>query len=483
VIKFLGFAPDADVTTPGVLTDCTNIVPTDKGVAGAPTAVEAITGLAALAFQARGAALGVDTAGIRRVFAGAQTRLYELLAGAWTDRSRAGNYTGSSESRWLFAQFGNLMLATDNAAPIQSSSSGAFADTATAPTARIIVSAKDFVLAFDTIDGTFGDRPDAWWCSAYQNAALWTPSVTTQATTGRLVGVPGPITAAAMLGEYCVAYKERGAYLGQYDGPPVAWSWRPIADEFGCVGPEAVADIGGSHVVVGPDDIWRFDGTRPVSIAAGAVRDWFRANASQPYAYRTIVYADRPAKRVWIFFASNDSADGTPDRALVWHWASGKWGLVQLSIETVLRFVTPGTTWDTMPGSWDALPMVPWDSPTWQAGSQAMAIFNTSHQLRTLIGQSVTSGFVTGDFGDHWRSSFLRRVGMQFARRPAWAGVTGHSREAQGDTPFAVRDSAALSDNSFDLLQDARWHRLAFTFEGDHETLAGEPDLLMTGKR
>jgi hypothetical protein len=482
MIKLAGFMPDADPTEPGVITACANLIPTPRGMAGGPTPVEAVAGLPALAAACRGAAVTTDTAGVRRTFAGTQTKLYELSGAAWTDRSRAGDYTGSPESRWIFAPFGNLALASDGVAPIQSSSGLAFADIASAPVARIIVAAKDFVLAFDTVDGSFGDRSDAWWCSAFQNAASWAPSVATQATTGRLVGVPGAITAAAVLGPYVVAYKENGAYLGQYVGAPVVWQWDAVPSEFGCVGPEAVCEVDGAHIVVGPDDIYLFDGTRPRSIAEGSVRDFFRIDRAQDYRFTTIAAFDRANSRVWIFYAGNDAVNGRPNRALVYHLRTQRWGVANRPIEAIFRFTTPGASWDTLTGTWDSLSDVPWDSATWQAGARALAFFDVVHQLRTLNGVSEESTLVTGDYGDDWRGSFVRRVSARFTRAPASSTLIGQTRTNQG-APFTAGGAGVFDDNAYDIRQAGRWHRFSFGFAGEVEVNALDIDLKKEGRR
>jgi hypothetical protein len=470
-MPLLGFLPDAEVTEPGVLVDCVNFIPTLRGMAGGPSAQVAVPGLAALAAACRGAAVLVDTAGARRNFAGTQTKLYELVSTSWTDRSRAGNYTGSTESRWSFTQFGNLALAADGVAVIQSSASGAFADTATAPVAKIVISAKDFVLAFDTSDGTFGVRRDAWWCSAFQNGSLWTPSVATQATTGRLVGVPGPITAAAMLGAYAVAYKERGAYLGQYVGPPAAWQWDAVPSEFGCVGQEAVCDIGGAHFVVGPDDIWLFDGTRPRSLGEGTVKEWFYRDLSPTYRSRVICAYDRASARVWVFYPSVAST-GSLDSALVFGIAKGRWGRANRTIEAVFRFVAPGVTMDTLDSvgaTFDTLPMVPFDSPTWNAAATSLAIFDSGHNLRALTGTSEASQMTTGDLGEDWGASFVNRVALRFIKEPTTSSAVGATRETQGG-PLTTRSNSQIrDDNAYDVAQDGRWHAFTFDFTGDVE--------------
>ncbi len=485
MIPLAGFLPDVEPTTPGAVTDCINFIPTEKGMAGGPTPGTAVAGLPALAAACRGAAILTDTMGVRRNFAGTQTRLYELSGSAWIDRSRAGNYTGSADNRWSFAQFGNIALAANYTEPIQFSSTGAFADVATAPKARILVAAKDFVIAFATNDAGFGDQSDRWWCSAFQDYSSWTPSVSTQATTGRLVGVPGGFTAAASLGAYVVAYKERGMYLGQYAGAPVVWQWDQVPGEVGCVGPEAVVDIGGAHIFVGPDNIWQYDGTRAAPIATGQVRQWFYDDSSATYRFRTMLNYDRNNSRIWIFYPSASSSDGTCDRALVYHLVSKKWGRANRTVQACLTFIAPGLTWDTLgsvSSTWDGLPAIPWDSQTYQAAGRSLGIFDAGNNLRTMTGQSDSCSFTTGDFGDDWSSSLMSGSRVRFIRTPSASTATGYSRAVEG-AALDTRSTVTYADGKYDFLQDARWHRISYSFTGDVEIVGHDPKLKPTGRR
>jgi len=472
VIGFVGFAPDLPSTTEGVITDCTQLIPTERGMASAPSAVS-VSGLGALAAECRGAAVLQKTSGTRRTFAGTQTKLYELASGTWSDVS-GGTYTGSSENRWCFAQFGDLALASNDTEAIQYSTAGTFAVVADAPKARIICSTKDFVLAFNTNDAagsaTYGDQPDRWWCSAFQDGLDWAPAVATQCTTGRLIGGGGEITAAAPFGSGAVAYKAREMFLGVYAGPPTVFDWQRVPGDQGCVGPEAVVDIGGAHVFVGEDNIWLYDGARPIPIAQQTVRQWFFNDISATYKYRTIVVYDRNNGRVWIFYPSTVST-GKPDSALVYHLATKKWGRANRTIEAAMNYVTPGVTWDTLSSiasTWDTLPDIPWDSQSWQASGRALAIFDSSHNLKTLTGSGEDSGLTTGDIGDDATVSFVNRLRLRFYTEPTSATVTGQTRRNPGSAGTAA-GSGSMDNSKFDLRQAGNWHRFSFLLYGNTE--------------
>jgi hypothetical protein len=468
MIELLGFAPDQDPTTPGVITDCTQLIPSEKGMVAAPSPVD--VGTDVLVADCRGAVVTKNTSGIRRTIAGTRTKLYELTGTSWTDVS-TGTYTGSGENRWSFAQFGDVALASNDTEAIQSSTSGTFATIAGAPKARMIVSAANFVLAFDTNDAVYGDQSDRWWCSAYQDHSSWTATVVTQATTGRLIGSGGAIMAALRFGQQVVAYKTTDMFIGSYIGPPLVWQWDQIPGDVGCIGPEAVCDIGGAHVFVGEDNIWLFDGTRPVPIAQGYVRAWFFGDSSPTYRYRTIVAHDKQNGRVWFFYCSTSNTTGTPDSAIVWHRFSKRWGRANRVVEAVFRYVSAGMTWDTIAATyatWDVMTGIQWDSQAWQPAGSALAVFDSTHDLKTLTGAGANSGLTTGDFGDDFKETYVNGVRLRFLTEPDTAAVTGYTKTGAG-TDLSVASTGTMADSKFDLRQTARFHRFAFTFTGNNE--------------
>lgn len=114
-IPYIGFGPDLDPTTPGVIVDCDNIIPTTKGFSAGNSLVDA--GLAALDGSCKGAYVGTLLDGTKRIVAGTNAKLWDISGGAWTDRSKVGGYTGLAP--WRFTMFGNNILATNRAQRIQ----------------------------------------------------------------------------------------------------------------------------------------------------------------------------------------------------------------------------------------------------------------------------------------------------------------------------------------------------------------------------
>lgn len=485
MMPLVGFAPDTNPTADGVLTDCTNLVPFEAGFQGAPSPVA--VNAATLAAECRGAVVATKLDGSRRIFAGTVDHLYELSGSTWTDRTRTPSiYTGGTDTRWSFCQFGDTTIAANQSDTIQSSSTGAFTDIAGAPKAKVVVSAtNNFVIAFNTIDATYGTSPDRWWCCAQNDQTNWTPNVSTSANTGRLVAVEGPIQAALPLGNYVIAYKARGIFLGAYAGSPDVWDWTLVpGGEAGAVGQDAVCDIGGAHFFVGNDNFWFFDGTRPVPVGVGVVRQWFLKNSNPAYRYRTKVTYDRQTSLISISYPSLTSS-GTCDARLVYHVGTKMWGRADATVQAPLNFIAPGLTinaMDSLFATINAIPNIPLGSQYWASGGQTAAYFDATNQLVSLTGGSVSSGFTTGDLGDDDGVTLLDKLRVRFTTRPATATATSYFKFSEGDS-LQQGAMSSLNDGKFDLRQSGRFHRARVDMTGDHKVTAYAVKLIPAGGR
>ena len=464
----LGFAPDFDSTAPGILTDCSRLVPTPSGYTSAQSPITA--GLPALAAECRGAAVMRKLDNSKRIFAGTQTKLYQQSGSTWADVSRATNYTGGTDNRWRFVQFGDVSLAVNQTEPLQASSSGAFSDVAGSPKARLIESVAGFIMLAGTNEATYGDSTDRWWCSGLYDHTVWTPSIATQCATGRLVDAPGDIRALKRLGNDVVAYKERSMFIGSFVGAPLIWTWQQIPGEVGTPSSEAVINIGSQHVFIGQEDIYTFDGTRPVSIGS-PVKQWFFRDVHPAYRYKIIGTHDRSKSLAKFYYVSANSTDGTIDSCLIYNYQVKKWGRSNRKIEACVEYTSAGLTYDsigTTYGTWDSLPAISYDSPFWTKEALTPAVFDTSHTLMQLSGISETSSLTTGDMGDDSTFSTITRVVPRFLAKPSSATISDQHRDVLGDSP-TVDAPVPMVNGRFDVLQSARWHRFTIEAVGDME--------------
>lgn len=476
MIPLIGFAPDLDPSTEGVITDCTNVIPTLRGMAGAPTQLDA--GIDALAAECRGAAVLTRLDAQRRVFAGTQTKMYELSGTSYVDQSRVGDYTGSTENRWRFAQFGNVSLACNQTELIQQSVSGAFTDIVQSPAARIIETASGFVLAFG-LNAVYvgGDRPDAWACSNIYDHVTWTPSAgVNQAAFGYLYNSPGEIVAAKRIGNDVAVYKERSMYLGRYVGPPIIWQFDLVAANAGAISQESVIDTGTAHLFIGRDDFWIFDGSRPRPIGA-PIKEWFFANSDNANRGRIRSYFDQFKNMAWWFYPT-PSSGGALAEAVVYNLNNDRWGRVTIAIQVPLLYQAPETPYDDWPPgpatTFDTVPDYPFDSPAFDTDSSAMGVIGSDGKIKTLTGPCAVSVIITGDLGSDEQYTTMTKITPHFTQRPTASSVTHFTKDYVGDVQLN-RGSSELSGNQYDVLASGRLHRFQLEFSGDMEIVGITP--------
>lgn len=467
MIPFVGFAPDLPPETPGVFTDCKNVLPAVNGFVAAPTSIDA--GLGAISSAAQGFAVVKKSDNTTRVFCGNSTKLYEQVAGVWSDKS-GSVYGAGPDDRWRFAQFGDVTLATNKQNTIQAITTGSFADASgTAPKAAILEVINNQVFAFNINGMGFGNQPDRWACSALGGYTDWTPSVTTQCVSGQFLDAPGSITAGKRLGDVIVAYKEKAMYVGQYVGAPEIWNWQRVPGDIGAPCQEAVVNTGTFHLFVGPDDFYIFDGTRPTPVQA-PIRNWFYANMDAKYAYKICGTYDRVNKRAYWWFPDVTS-NGALTKCVVFNIASKQWTKIESTIEYVADYVSAGLTYDTLGSAYstyDSLPTtISFDSPFWNSGSAVIAAFGTDHKAYQLSGTPGESRIVSHHIGDNTQFSTLSRIRPRFLVSPTSSTMNySYSNTDGNNSSFTNNITSTYAGKWYDLIWSAQWHKCEFVFQG-----------------
>ena len=453
MIKLLGFAPDLDPTTPGILQSVTNMLPTTRGLIGAPVAVTPPTNV----WHLDGASRGINeietlSAGTKKYLA-YDNNLFELT-GAGLSVVATG--TGFNTGRTLFTSFGNAVLVCNGTDGINilASTGGNFNIALTdAPKAAIIESVGLFVLAFNWHDGT-DTHADGWWSCALGDYTDWTPNITTQAANGRFLDSAGAVTAARRINDGIIAYKKRSMYYGQYVGGDVIWQWSQVATNIGCVGQDAVVNAGGVHYFVGADDLYSYDGSQPRSIGQ-AIKRWFFADADSDHLHRVIAAHDRNDDHVYFWYSSNTVAggayDGWYDTAIVYNMLTGTWGRVTGLYQDIM----------THQAGADLLYVVGYD-PSFPSPAY------TGIVVQTLSGNTTAASLQTFDIGDDDQYSRLSKVRLRFIDNPTSATVTHYHKSSLGDS-YTTGTTDTMADNKVNFGQSARWHKLKIDTVGNCE--------------
>lgn len=476
IVKLLGYIPDADPTIVGAIVNCSGVVPSLKGMRGAPS--PASTPLASLGATCQGAAVMSKSDLTTRFFAGSSTKIFEAAVSTWSDVSRSVAYTTASTGRWRFAQSGNVSLAANGADTIQASvSTGAFSCIAGAPIAAIVETVGAFVFGLNLSSATNG-----WQCAAINGYTNWTLSANVQGATGTLTTTPGPILAGRRFGTNLIAYKKNSMYIGVYVGQPVIWQFDQIPGTAGALTQEVVVNIGTpenpKHLFMGEDNFYLYDGSRPIPIGDNRVNQTVFGALAQSRYYACQALHDKKNFLVYFYYPVADST--LPDHCVVYNYRVNKWGVDDRQIEATVEYVASGITYDGLGGfytTYDSLPNLPYDSAFLGSTASFPAVFDTMNNVKTLTGAATNTSLTTGDLGDDVRVSTLNRVRPRFLTKPTSATWTPAYRMNPGDSLSADAAVALSSAGAFDFLREARWHRGTMQMIGDWEMAAFSMEL------
>lgn len=485
-LPFRGFTPSVDPSTPGAVLDCSNLVPTIRGMRAANS--PSPFGNPAFPSQVLGAATAELLSGSYRTFAGTATDLYEIVGSANNNVSAtAGGYHAGPNNRWRFVQFGNATVATNGVDTLQQSiSSGPFAAIAGAPIAQILEVVQGFVFALGTNDPTYGLRPHGWWCSGLYDQTNWTPSQSTQCANGIIVDQPGAITAGRALGTNIIVYKQQSMFYGVYEGPPVIWAMNQISPIVGTPCQECVVPVGARHIFLGTDkQVYDFDGTVPQPIG-DEIHEWLAANWSSLYQSNVQSYYDQQNSLIYWYFCSNTST-GSIDRCLVYNHRTGKFGRADLAIEATILTISGQITWagmGSLPGvtTWATLPQIPYNSPYWTSSTPQQGVVDTAHKTQSLNGVSGNSSILTGWLGDDY--NYIDYLGFvpRFSQVPTTCTGSANTLSSLGQANPTNWPLGALYDGEMAADFSARYCQLSLAFTGNHELLGLSPRLGQAGE-
>ena len=475
IIPFGDYTPDLPALGNPGATTAKNVIPAKVGYLPLNSIADYSSALTA---YCRGAASAVDTAGNVHSYAGDETKLYRLVSTTQTDSSKVGGYSCASDSYWEFAQFGNKIIATNHDDDIQALTLGGttFANLAAgAPKARHISVIRDFVMVGNTYDTTDGDMPNrVRWC-ALNDETDWTVSATTQADYQDLQGNGGWVQ-SIVGGERVYVFQERSIWLASYVGSPVVFQFDKIEDARGAFCPRGTIMVGGVVYYISDDGFYAISGGQSIPVGFGKVDRTFLADINSDYLHRVTAAAVPDEKVVMWSYPGAGSADGTPNKIIMYNWASQKWATAEVDHELLFRSMSVGVTLDGLDAISAQLDSLSFslDSKVWMGGSLNLAAFNTSHELAYFTGTAMDGVIETGEFqppGMEGMRSEITEV------TPIVDGGTHTvqmgTRETQAGTVSWGNASPENSSGICPVRSNSRYHRVRVNTTGDFTTASG----------
>ena len=412
------------------------------------------------------------TNGGTTIFASSNTKLFRLDAGDLSlDDVSATTYTSST--RWRFTQFGNKLIAGNEANTLQAydlTTTSNFANLASdAPKAKFLTVVRDFV-----VTGYQTAYPFRAQWSGINNETTWAASGTTQADFqdipdgGNIQGITG--------GEFGLILLERSIVRMSYVGTPLIFQFDNISRNLGCYEPNSVIQWQGITYFLSDDGFYACNGQQIENIGAEKVNRYFFSTVRESN-FDDMSAAIDPTKNLVIW--GYPCTDLTY-RLLIYHIPTKRWSYADTGVNRVASSSTPSVTLeglDTFSASIDALE-TPLDSRVWLGGKLQFAGVSGA-KIITFSGASKTATIDTSDIGVDQNQSMITLVKPLVDNGSGSVAVD--SRLVLSEQVSFPAVTAASSENRVGVRSYGRYHRVRLQPSGNNWSAAIGVDIEIQG--
>jgi hypothetical protein len=409
-IPFGRWGPDAATLDAGLAGEASGVRP---GLTSYLPFPQMAASSLALAAACRGAFTARTTSNAIAIFAGTSTKLYKFagVATAWTDYTRlaGGNYAVGTDDLWQFAQFGDVVFATQITDALQGITLTGGVNFAAAagspPKGRYIGVVGDFLI----LGNTDTSSKEVRW-SARNDAATWTKGQKdadsqTFPDGGDVMGLAG---------------FEQGGLIFQTDivrrmmsrQDAAIFEFHRIETSQGTLAPYSIINRQGTSYYYGTNgfQMISLDGSS-AAIGANWVDAWFIANSNASTRPKAIIGSYDPASPqvFWLFAASGNATSSTFDHVLCFDPTLkdsdyGPWTHAPISASMVFPAATTATTLENLGvaglgyTSMDTLVPYSLDADIWKGGAPRIGLFDSAFKLNFLTGTPMAATLQTGLF-------------------------------------------------------------------------------------
>ena len=473
-LQFTDWLPDQPANA-GSLNDAKNVYPVGIGYGAFPSSED----FSNAASEPLNSVFVAKFGAVVEVFAGSATKLYKFDVGtlALTDVSKSGGYSG--DGTWRFEQFGNVVLACNDNARLQTweiGSSTAFSDaSAVAPIAKDIAVVRDFVFAGNI---GVGSEPDKVQWSDINDETDWVSGSTSQSDY-QIIADGGNVQAITG-GEFGVVLLEKSVVRASYVGSPLFFQFDTISNGLGCLEGHSVAQYGNITFFLSDDGFYSTDGQTVTNIGLEKVDRWFfsRVDLTQ---INTISVAVDPVKNLVVWNYAD--VDGNR-RIRSYNWQLQKWSRAETTSDSVGTIATLGETLETLESAYgytdiDTMP-ASLDSRLFVGGKFLFA-GTRDNKIVTFTGESITPQLITTDIEVGYNSvATLARPQIDNGT----AQVAVASRKELDDTIGFSAFVPATTEGRCSLRSAGRYHRFNVQPTGNWTTaMAVDVDVKPQGNR
>lgn len=388
----------------------------------------------------------------------------------------------SSDAQWQFAQFGNLVFATQKNVVLQVynlASSTAFADTAGSPPQANYISV---VGRFLVLSGLLSNPFRIHW-SGLNDTTNWTSGV----GSSDFQDFPdGGIVRGVAGGEFGTVFQDQAIRRMSYiPGSPLIFQIERITQDQGLFAPYSVVAAGDViyfHTAHGFHKIE--PGGRPVQIGRERVDRTFFDDLDKTELRMFIGAYDPRSTRIFWGYKSTSGTTGLYDKILGYDMALDRWFPLSMSGEYLLGMSQPGITLENLDAISASIDALGASLDSFSVSTQPLiAQFNSDHQIGFFSGSNLEATLETGEQGTDGR-----RIGVWGFRpvtdAPSVYGSASY-REIVSETPTSLAEVAKNTRTGrCDLRRSTRYSRMKIRIpEATLWTYAAgvEPDIRQEG--
>lgn len=357
----------------------------------------------ALSVDPTGAFTARSSDGSIFIFAGSAEKLWLMdnTDRSWTDVSKsATTYHSTDEERWMFAQFGDYVVAVnanDNPQVFNLISGTAFDDLGgSPPKARLVAACGDFLFL-----GNLTDHPSRVQWSALNDITGWTPG--TNNSDYQEFPDGGPVAGITSATNPIIIQRSAIRFATFVPGSTEIFTFQKVHDGRGSPARYSVCSRGnvafyadnGGFFQVGADGA-----LTPIGFEKVDRTVFDQVTHSDVGAIAGVI--DPFYSRVYWLARYGGSAGF--NRMLIYDWNLQRWSQAQFDVDAIIPLAAAAIGYtldnlDDVSASLDALPFS-LDSRVWMGGAPIMAAFDADRKLSFFSGAPSEAALTTQEMGD-----------------------------------------------------------------------------------
>lgn len=423
-----------------------NVTPLSIGYSGFPSAEEYSNASGETLLRTFAAKFGSTT----QLFAASGTKLYKFNPATLNldDVSQTGGYSATD---WSAVQFGNSILATDNASRIQYftlGTSSLFADaSAVAPVAKYVTIVRDFAVCANLDGGTNANKVQ-W--SDINDFTDWVSGGASQsdfqivADGGNITGLTG--------GEFGLVLLDQAVVRMSYIGSPFFFQFDVLTRSMGCMEGGSVIQYGNTTYFLSDNGFYACDGTAISAIGNEKIDRYFFDNVNIN-TIDTMTSAVDPVKKIIVWNYPNISNGRS---LLIYNYQVKKWSSADTTASTVASVATAGFTLEDLDlfGTLDTL-TTSLDDRLW-AGGKFLFAGTIGQKIATFTGANMVAQLTTSDVEQGY-NSVVTLARPQIDNGSCTVSVA--SRRELDDSIVFSTPVATSSEGRVSLRSYGRYHR------------------------